>query len=130
MKLRPHHLMCTQGYTGKGYDENFVAKMDEITNKLRGNNNIDIDLVFSTDDICVDCPNMIESDVCVTNEKVKYIDDKMIQYFKLEEKEYNYNQIVNIIKDNITSDIMDDICNRCEWYKISNCKNKMLEKNI
>ena len=25
--LRPHHLLCTQGYSGKGYDENFVAHM-------------------------------------------------------------------------------------------------------
>ena len=23
--LRPHHLLCTQGYSGKGYDNDFVA---------------------------------------------------------------------------------------------------------
>ena len=34
MKLRPHHLMCTQSYAGKGYDEDFVKVMDKITYEL------------------------------------------------------------------------------------------------
>ena len=33
--LRPHHLLCTQGYSGKGYDENFVAHMNKVLPELR-----------------------------------------------------------------------------------------------
>lgn len=122
MKLRPHHLMCTQSYAGKGYDEDFVKVMDKITYELRNNKECLINIVFSTDDICVACPNMLDINLCKTNEKVNNIDSKVIKYFNLEEKEYIYKDIVNYIKNNITLEIMDDICKECEWYNISECR--------
>lgn len=122
MKLRPHHLMCTQSYSGKGYNENFVKAMDKITYELRNNKEYLINIVFSTDDICVACPNMLDINLCKTNEKVNNIDSKVIKYFNLEEKEYIYKDIVNYIKNNITLEIMDDICKECEWYNISECR--------
>lgn len=64
-KLRPHHLLCTQGYSGKGYSEDFVENMDIV------------------------------------------VED------------------INYIKENITEEIMDDICGSCEWYSISHCKKRM-----
>ncbi|WP_040327363.1 DUF1284 domain-containing protein [Clostridium ihumii] len=129
MKLRPHHLMCTQGYGGKGYDKSFVENMNYITNVIKNDKNAIIELVFSTDDICKSCPNMKGLNLCNTNNKVKSIDNKVIKYFNLEEKKYNYHEIVNFIKENITEEIMDDICSLCEWYSISNCKNVMCNKN-
>ena len=122
MKLRPHHLMCKQSYAGKGYDEDFVKVMDKITYELRNNKEYLINIVFSTDDICVACPNMLDINLCKTNEKVNNIDSKVIKYFNLEEKEYIYKDIVNYIKNNITLEIMDDICKECEWYNISECR--------
>ena len=122
MKLRPHHLMCTQSYAGKGYNENFVKAMDKITYELRNNKDCLVDIVFSTDDICISCPNMIDINLCKTNEKVNNIDTKVIKYFNLKEKEYKYKDIVDYIKNNITPEIMDDICKECEWYNISECK--------
>lgn len=130
MKLRPHHLMCTQGYSGKGYDKAFIENMDIVTNELRNNKDCVVEIVFSTDDICKSCPNMIDVNLCETNEKVNNIDKKVIQYFKLEEKEYKYNDIVNYIKDNITEDIMDDICEKCNWYTMSKCKEKICNKAL
>lgn len=38
IKLRPHHLLCTQGYSGNGYSDNFVKNMDYITEMLRNSN--------------------------------------------------------------------------------------------
>lgn len=122
MKLRLHHLMCTQGYSGKGYNEEFIQNMDNVTYELRTNKDCVIELVFSTDDICKDCLSMMGVNLCETNEKVKSIDEKVIKYFNLEEKEYNYNDIVNYIKSNITPNMMDDICGKCNWYKMSKSK--------
>ena len=34
IKLRPHHLLCTQGYSGKGYSEEFVEHMNEVVAML------------------------------------------------------------------------------------------------
>ena len=46
--LRPHHLLCTQGYSGKGYDESFVAHMNEVVHELRNVPGTKIMLTFST----------------------------------------------------------------------------------
>lgn len=130
MKLRPHHLMCTQGYSGKGYDEEFVKNMNIVTNELRYNEDCVIEIVFSTDDICKCCPNMVDINLCKTNNKVNSIDRKVIEYFNLEDKKYIYKDIVSCIKNNITLDIMDDICKSCEWYSMSQCREKICENIV
>ena len=87
IKLRPHHLLCTQGYSGKGYSEEFVEHMNEVVAMLRREEPTLIDLTFSTDTLCGACPNMKAVDNCETNEKVKRYDRKVVEYFQLEEKE-------------------------------------------
>ena len=124
MKLRPHHLLCTQGYSGKGYNDSFVQNMTTITDYLRSEENAVVDITFSTDDICTGCPNMLGTDLCKDNEKVKTFDRKVIDYFGIEEKRYNYKDIISKINAQMTEMIMDDICSACSWYPISACKKK------
>ena len=126
IKLRPHHLLCTQGYSGKGYSEEFVENMNQITRELRSGRPVKIQLVFFTDDLCTCCPHKLDEDVCDTNEKVKRFDRKMIEYFHLEEKEYIYQEIVEKIRREITPEILAEICEGCGWYPVSACREKIL----
>jgi len=130
MRLRPHHLLCTQGYSGRGYSSSFVENMTVITTILRGTENTPVEIVFSTDDICSECPQMLGTDLCRDNPKVKRFDSKMIEYFGLEERTYMYKDIVKKINSAMTIAIMEDICNECSWYPISACKKNILGKNI
>ena len=91
--LRPHHLLCTQGYSGKGYDEKFVAHMNEVVHELKNVPGTRIMLTFSTDTLCSCCPHKEGEDLCDTQEKVKRFDRKTIEYFGLEEKEYVYEDL-------------------------------------
>ena len=86
--LRPHHLLCTQGYSGKGYDNDFVAHMTDVVHQLRDVPGTTIHLTFSTDTLCSCCPNKLGTDLCDTQEKVKRYDAKTVEYFGLEEKDY------------------------------------------
>lgn len=126
MKLRPHHLLCTQGYSGKGYSGDFVLNMTAMTNHLRKEAKVVVDIVFSTDDICEKCPNMLRADMCKDQCKVKCFDQKMIDYFGLEEKSYVYQDIVREINAQMTETILDDICASCSWYPVSACKRTIL----
>ena len=74
--LRPHHLLCTQGYSGKGYDNDFVAHMTDVVHQLRDVPGTTIRLTFSTDTLCSCCPNKLGEDLCDTQEKVKRYDAK------------------------------------------------------
>ncbi|MCL2576074.1 MAG: DUF1284 domain-containing protein [Defluviitaleaceae bacterium] len=129
MKLRPHHLLCTQGYEGMGYNDGFVDNMDVITTYLRNDVAANIDIVFSTDDICSKCPQMLDVNLCKSNDKVKRLDNKVVAYFDIEERNYVYQDIIRKINTKMTSDIMDDICGECNWYSISACKRNVLGFN-
>ena len=124
IKLRPHHLLCTQGYSGKGYSREFVENMTEIVKSIK-NEKVQVQLIFSEDDICSKCPNLSENNIC-KSDTVNIIDNKVIKYFELEEKIYEYESLIRYIKSHITKEIMDDICGNREWYSISKCKKRML----
>ncbi|MCL2854790.1 MAG: DUF1284 domain-containing protein [Defluviitaleaceae bacterium] len=126
MRLRPHHLLCIQGYEGKGYSEEFVKNMDDVVQLLSKDRDAMVDIVFSTDDICCKCPLMLGCDLCQTNDKVKAMDSKVIEYFGLKEKSYMYHKLIDGIKEKMTAEMMDDICGDCSWYASSNCKKNML----
>ena len=122
LKLRPHHLLCTQGYGGKGYDDAFVVHMNEVVHRLRTEEKTPVTLVFSTDELCSCCPNMLGEDHCKTNEKVKTFDARTAEFFHLEEKTYIYQDLVKEIKKTATPEMMDYICENCAWAPISACK--------
>ncbi|MGN1145301.1 MAG: DUF1284 domain-containing protein [Acetatifactor sp.] len=129
IKLRPHHLLCTQGYSGKGYNQEFVENMNEIVRRLRTEKATEITVVFSTDDLCAHCPNMVGTDLCTSQEKVKRFDRKTAEYFGLEEKTYIYQELIQKINSQMTSQRMDDICDGCQWYPVSSCKRNILTGN-
>lgn len=126
VKLRPHHLLCTQGYSGKGYNKDFVENMTAVTAYLRNNANASVEIVFSTDDICSKCPKMMGIDMCEDNDLVKRFDEKVVDYFGLEKKIYLYQEITCKINAKMTKLVMDDICSDCSWYPVSACKRKIL----
>lgn len=97
--LRPHHLLCTQGYSGKGYSEGFVSHMNEVVDELRNRPGTKITLTFSTDTLCSCCPHKEGEDLCDTQEKVKRFDQKVVDYFGLEEKEYSYQELIREIDE-------------------------------
>ena len=116
IKLRPHHLLCTQTYRGKGYSEDFVENMDKITSILRNNPETLVDIIASTDDICEKCPRLVEKGMCATDDKVNRIDSKVMKYFGVHETTYVYGDIVDEINRKANALIIKDICGECEWY--------------
>lgn len=130
IKLRPHHLLCTQAYEGKGYSDDFTKNMTLITNRLRSEKNIAVQIVFWTDDICAKCPNMAGENCCVSDEKVQTFDTKVCAYFGIEEKIYIYQEITGQIHSKMTAEIMDDICGVCAWYAVSACKSKCVKNPL
>ena len=125
MKLRPHHLLCTKAFRGKGYSEDFVENMKVIVNNLQ--NESEVEITFSTDDICSHCPNMVLEHKCVTNSKVCSIDNKVIQFLELKEGKYKYKDLQEIMRNRLDDIIIQEICYKCEWYLNSNCKDLILQ---
>ena len=118
IKLRPHHLLCTQSYIGKGYSDEFVENMDSIVARLREESDAMVDITLSTDDICEKCPLMLEKGVCTTNEKVTRLDSKVMEYFGVCEKTYNYDDIIREVNQKLNATTFEEICGSCEWFSL------------
>ncbi|MCL2555804.1 MAG: DUF1284 domain-containing protein [Firmicutes bacterium] len=127
IKLRPHHLLCLQGFSGKGYSTKFIENMAFIKQALSEQEAM-IDLKFSSDDICAKCPHLISKDLCQIADTVKTKDNKVIKYFDLTQKLYNFNDLITQIKQKITPSILADICSDCAWYDNSHCRKNILGK--
>ena len=125
--LRPHHLLCTQGYSGHGYSEAFVEHMNDVVHQLREVPGTKIQLTFSTDTLCSCCPNKLGTDLCDTQEKVKRYDRKTVEYFGREEKEYDYQALIREIDAKATPEMLADICRDCCWFPISACCKNICE---
>lgn len=128
IKLRPHHLLCTQGYSGKGYNQEFIENTNRITQTLRTEQETEVEIVFSTDDMCSQCGRRLGEDLCKDNEKVKRFDRKVTEYFGIEEKTYIYQQVTAKINAGMTEAIMADICRDCGWYPVSSCRKNILKE--
>ncbi len=120
MKLRPHHLFCTQTFQGAGYNQKFIDQMTKIVDILQ-TTNCEIELVLEEDDICQNCP-VLHNNVCSSSKKIMVMDQKVVDYFNLQCKKYNYQILINKINDKLTKDIFIDICSDCEWYKQGFCR--------
>ena len=107
--LRPHHLLCTQGYSGKGYSEGFVSHMNEVVDELRNKPGTKITLTFSTDTLCSCCPHKEGEDLCDT-------------------QEYSYQELIREIDAKMTEEMLADICEGCGWFPISACRKNICKK--
>ena len=126
INLRPHHLLCTQGYSGKGYNEAFVLNMTMITNRMRTEPDLKVRIVFSTDDLCRYCPRKQDEGICADDEKVLEFDLKVKELLGLKEAVYSYQGLIHEIHEKMTADKMKEICGNCEWYKMSACEKNVL----
>lgn len=129
LNIRPHHLFCMKAFIGKGYSEKFIYNMDNVILNLNNNKKQYIKIEAKLDNICSKCPNNINNKFCITDKEVIEMDKKIMSFFKIKEGVYMYEQIENLIYNNISEEIVEKVCKNCSWYKKTNCKELILLKS-
>ncbi|SHK53242.1 DUF1284 domain-containing protein [Tepidibacter formicigenes] len=129
--LRAHHLLCIQGYQGKGYSNEFINNMNKIVNILKNNLDTKIKIISKTDFICSKCPSNIGNGLCKSETKVHSLDSKTLEILDLKKNQiYVYKEILSIIKKNLTLEKFQYICKNCEWFKYGYCEKGLFEKSL
>lgn len=123
IKLRPHHLLCTQAYQGYGYSKDFTTCMDHLVEVLPSSS---VQLQQGVDEICNPCPYK-EGNKCSTEEKVTLMDQKVLSYFSLSYGEIAYSSTISKIRELMSEEIFEDICSTCSWYDYNLCRGKLLK---
>ena len=118
LNLRPHHLLCTRAFKGKGYSPVFVENMQHIINRLK--TGCDITLITGADAICDPCPERIGNH-CRSEAKVTGFDEAVLLQFGLERKTYTYTEIEEVLTARLTESVYECICRGCEWKQTGIC---------
>ncbi len=131
LKIRAHHLLCTMLFEGKGYNGEFTSSLSKIAYQLQ-NENLEICVISTYDDICTDCPNKndVDEEYCL-NARVSKKDKGVLNLLKLcEGQAIKYYDAIALISQRISESDFEESCKNCIWYKNNVCKYDKLIENI
>ncbi|HQU70116.1 MAG TPA: DUF1284 domain-containing protein [Albidovulum sp.] len=125
IRYRPHHFLCSLGFEGKGYSENFTANMTAIVmGRLRaeGGDATVIAVTGATDDICAPCPKR-RGRLCTNQDKIKTLDRAHAAALKLEPREVlTWGEAKDRIRANVPAGSLKTLCAGCEWEAYGMCE--------
>ena len=119
MKLRPHHLLCIQKFTGSGYDAAFTAHMTALVRTLRTQPDTSVTLTDGADDLCAACPHL-HGGVCDSAAKTAALDAGVLSACGLcaGESAAWASLAQNSAKTVLQTPVYHQICACCEWYPL------------
>ena len=122
MKLRPHHLLCLQKYTGKGYDEAFTAHMNGLLGRLTAHPEEEVQLTEGADDLCAACPHNAGGR-CDSQEKVTRMDRGVLAAMDLSYGQRDsWGALARRAAERVLStEEFERICADCQWIEL--CRN-------
>lgn len=116
-RLRPHHALCLQFFSGHGYSSEFTDNMVKMISFLKENPQVEI--ASAADDLCRSCPNLIGSD-CKDCKDVGEKDRRVCI-----ECGFSYGDIITAEKffktayNRIIADgKLREVCGVCQWSDI------------
>ena len=124
LKFRPHHFLCTLGFVGKGYSDEFVKNFQSIADDLRsdplGDSSL-IEVVEHTDSICAPCPNKLEK-LCVTETKIQQLDSAHASVLGLAPgDQLTWKEAKERMALKMTDTAFDAACAPCSWKSMGVC---------
>ncbi|WP_245890371.1 DUF1284 domain-containing protein [Roseovarius confluentis] len=125
LRYRPHHFLCSLGFQGKGYSDAFTANMARIVDdRLRapGGNDVAIEVVGATDDICAPCPKR-RGTLCTSQAKIATLDTRHAGALRLSVGTcLTWGEAKQRIKANVLPGALTQLCAGCQWLDLGLCE--------
>jgi soluble lytic murein transglycosylase-like protein len=125
VRFRPHHFLCTVGFEGKGYSEEFVANYMKIARGLRetpAGDETPISVVSGADSICAPCPNR-RGDACETEEKISALDLAHARILGIKSGDrITWGEAKERIRNRMTLEKFRSACEPCSWLRSGMCE--------
>lgn len=119
-QLRPHHLLCTLAFKGKGYTSDFVKNYQQYVDQLNQDPSTLLQIQSHTDVICSACPHQ-RGLLCESEEKVQALDQRHAQMLNLIPGEILSWQAAKARLAERAPNNLDTLCHDCEWLSMGIC---------
>ena len=129
--LRPHHLLCVQGFRGLGYSPQFVATMQRVVDALQ-DNAVLVRVEVSPDVICQNCPYLTDSQVCSRGtpaDRDQAVLSALAVHAGVEKSWWEWLKLIAI---HLIPECFRTLCSDCQWYQLGYCMEEIerLQRNI
>jgi hypothetical protein len=125
IEFRPHHFLCTLGFVGKGYSDEFVRGYQTIADRLRASpdgDSVTIRVTGVTDSICGPCPNK-RGELCESQGKIQSLDDAHAKILGLRAGDtLTWGEAKARIAERMTVEKFDAACEPCSWKAMGVCR--------
>lgn len=124
IRIRPHHLLCIQGFRGQGYSPTFIANMARLKEMLTEAPDTPVQLTDGTDDICGFCPHADDGICMRPGQRVNEIDRRTLDKLELDDgAQGTWSDFVECIRDKLPPDQLGEVCHGCSWIDLGFCAN-------
>ncbi len=117
IRIRPHHLLCIQGFQGYGYTQDFVLHMGRVISFLKSNLFYNLQIVVESDELCSQCPYDVDGR-CIKGsmDEIYKIDRLVIEKANLDLNHiYTVSEAFSTVNKNLNHDHIVSICSGCSW---------------
>ncbi len=116
IKLRGHHLVCLNFFSGEGYDEEFITNLTKVVYELE--NGVSIRIITGGDDICKKCPNLKENKCYYkedSDEGIRKMDKVALELLELKKNKKIRWYDIKLKIPGVLPEWKNLFCNSCEW---------------
>ena len=126
IELRPHHFLCTLGFEGKGYSDEFVQGYTAIAAQLRAPDGsgdaILLKVAAATDSVCTPCPNRHGSR-CASEDKIQELDRGHASVLGIQAgQKLTWGEAKHLIATKMSDEHFERVCAPCSWKSLGVCK--------
>lgn len=116
--FRPHHVLCTIGFEGRGYSPEFVSHYTKVKSALTSHTPIQI--TKGLDTICGPCPNH-NGRLCNKEAFIETLDARHLQALDLTLTTYTWGALVDKVRTHISPNDLVSLCKGCAWLSFGLC---------
>ena len=125
VRYRPHHILCSVGFQGKGYSEGFTENMSGIVDgrlRAKGGDDVQIEIVGATDDICAPCPKR-RGKLCESQEKIATLDARHARALGLfVGTTISWAEAKRRVLKRVPPGALAQLCAGCQWLEYGMCE--------
>ncbi|MCM2322378.1 MAG: DUF1284 domain-containing protein [Oligoflexia bacterium] len=125
LRYRPHHFLCTLGFQGHGYSEEFVRAFARIARDLERSPEGDatiIEVATEADAICEACPDRREKS-CASAAKIEALDTAHARILGLKAGDrLTWGEAKARLARQMRQELFDEACAPCPWKSLGACE--------